>query len=137
MGGGSQSRRRRAGGVGGRGQSGSFDIVVDLDDDDNHHYHDKAKDDDNNNGAFDNQSTRREDDRFGVNFRLLGDEGVDCGVGGDDGRGQGDDGSPDCRGRNSAVSTSTNCVDDYGCKVLTFGRANHLALGVPGFNGLI
>ena len=33
----------------------------------------------------------------------------------------------------SALSSSTETEDEYGCEVLTFGRADHCALGVPTF----
>lgn len=93
-----------------RGRSGSF--IVNLDDG----HHDEDVEEQNANGR-NNDLVPLED----VNFNALSIDG-----GGDQQQQQHEQAKP-------AGKQSQPSENDYGCEVLTFGRADHCALGVPQF----
>ena len=87
-------------------------------------------DDDDING-YDGVAEPREnddDDNVDIDFH-----GADDGDVVDREGGGGDDEHPLDHRRHAWNESSTEC--DYGCEVLTFGRADHCAMGVPGVRG--
>ena len=104
----------------GRGRGGSFSIHLNDDDDDDDHLSDDESD---GGGDTNNDLIPLEDD---VDFNVLADTSNN-----EEREGGGQGVTAQQQRERQQFQYSSSNTNDYGCEVLTFGRADHCALGVP------
>mmetsp|Transcript_25104 Transcript_25104/g.60417 ORF Transcript_25104/g.60417 Transcript_25104/m.60417 type:complete len:1605 (+) Transcript_25104:425-5239(+) len=141
-----EDNHRQREGQRGRGRSSSFNVDLEDDDDDDDHPIDDEDDENGDGGGendIDNNRLMPLDDD--VDFNLLAENVIgeeDNDVSNSNQRtamGQQEQQLPRSRADSIAgqhlphVTTTAHVEDDYGCEVMTFGRADHSALGVPRF----